>query len=58
VSRFENGADARGSTLSKVQRIFESEGITFLHDNGAGVGIRFKPMHSGSAPKHVEGDAP
>ena len=58
VSRFENGGDARGSTLSRVQRTFESEGITFLDDTGSGVGVRFKPKHSGSAPKHEEGEAP
>jgi len=57
VSRFENGADARGSTLSKVQRAFEREGVTFLDDNGAGVGIRFKAMQRASTPEHPEGQA-
>ena len=42
ISRFENGTDARGSTLRKIQRVFEDDGIMFIDNNGCGVGVRFR----------------
>lgn len=46
VSRFENGADAYGETLAKLQRALEAEGIVFIDpgapssDGGPGVRLR------------------
>ena len=42
VSRFENGADALGSTLRKIQRALEDAGIEFIDENGGGLGVRLK----------------
>jgi len=42
VSRYENGADAYGETLLKLQRAFEAAGIQFIDENGGGVGVRLK----------------
>jgi len=42
VSRFENGADALGDTLLKIQRTLERAGIEFIDENGGGPGVRFK----------------
>ena len=42
VSRFENGADALGNTLRKIQRALEDAGIEFIDENGGGPGVRLK----------------
>jgi len=42
ISRFENGADIRLSTLTKIQNVLEAAGIEFIPENGGGVGVRFK----------------
>ena len=42
VSRYENGADAFGSTLLKFETAFKEAGITFLDDDGDGPGVRLK----------------
>ncbi len=42
VSRYENGSDALGSTLSKIRRVFEEAGIIFIDENGGGAGVRLK----------------
>lgn len=42
VSRFENGTDARGSTLIKLQKALEAAGVIFLDGNGEGPGVRLK----------------
>ena len=42
VSRFENGADALGNTLRKIQRALEDAGIEFINENGGGPGVRLK----------------
>jgi transcriptional regulator with XRE-family HTH domain len=42
VSRYENGADAYGDTLAKLQRALEAGGIVFLSENGEGPGVRLK----------------
>ena len=42
VSRFENGADARGNTIRKIQRSLEDAGIEFIDENGGGPGVRLK----------------
>ncbi len=42
VSRYENGADALGGTLLKIQRVLEQGGIVFIDENGGGPGVRLK----------------
>jgi len=45
VSRFENGSDAYGDTLSKLRRALESGGIIFLDENDnnrEGPGVRLR----------------
>ena len=42
INRFENGSDTYGDTLRKIQRVFEEAGITFIDENGGGVGVRLK----------------
>ena len=42
VSRYENGADAYGDTLAKLQRALEAGGVIFLNENGDGPGVRLK----------------
>ncbi len=42
VSRFENGADALGNTLRKIQRALEDADIEFIDENGGGPGVRLK----------------
>jgi len=48
VSRYENGADAYGETLLKLQRAFEAGGIQFIDENGGGPGVRLKNRTKGS----------
>jgi transcriptional regulator with XRE-family HTH domain len=42
VSRYENGADAYGDTLLKMQRVFEDAGTEFIDENGGGPGVRLR----------------
>ena len=42
VSRFENGSDAYGETLTKIQRAFEHAGIIFIDENDEGPGVRLR----------------
>lgn len=42
VSRFENGADALGETLTKIQRALERGGVIFIDENGGGPGVRLR----------------
>ena len=42
ISRYENGTDTYGETLRKIRRVFEDAGITFIDENGGGVGVRLK----------------
>ena len=42
VSRYENGADAMGQTLLKLQRTFEKAGITFIDEDDEGSGVRLR----------------
>ncbi len=44
VSRYENGADALGGTLLKIQRVLEQGGIVFIDENGGGPGVRLKKL--------------
>ena len=40
ISRYENGADALGATLTKIQRALEASGVEFT--NGDKPGVRLK----------------
>ena len=40
ISRYENGADALGETLAKIQRALEAGGVEFI--NGDAPGVRLK----------------
>ena len=42
VSRYENGTDAYGETLTKIQRAFEQAGIIFIDENDEGSGVRLR----------------
>ena len=42
ISRYENGSDAFGETLRKIQHTFEDAGIVFIDENGGGAGVRLK----------------
>lgn len=42
VSRYENGADAMGDTLTKIQKALEQGGVEFIAENGGGPGVRLK----------------
>ena len=40
ISRYENGADALGETLTKMQRALESGGVAFIDGDEPGVKLR------------------
>jgi transcriptional regulator with XRE-family HTH domain len=42
VTRIENGADAKQSTIDAMRSAFETAGIEFIPENGGGAGIRFR----------------
>ena len=43
VSRYENGADALGDTLARIQRALEGAGVVFIDQNReGGPGVRLK----------------
>jgi len=42
INRFENGSDAKGSTIRKLQSYLEESGIEFIPENGGGIGVRLK----------------
>ncbi len=42
VSRYENGADALGETLMKIQRVFENAGVIFIDEGEEGPGVRLR----------------
>ncbi len=42
ISRYENGADALGETLLKIERALEQGGIIFFDENGGGPGVRLR----------------
>ncbi len=43
VSRIENGGDALGSTLDRIQAALEDAGVIFIHRNeDGGPGVRLK----------------
>ena len=46
VTRIENGADAKQSTMDKLQRILEAAGVEFT--NGGQPGVRLKASGGGT----------
>jgi len=42
ISRYENGYDAYGETLRKIQRVFEDAGITFIEGKDGAEGVMVK----------------
>jgi transcriptional regulator with XRE-family HTH domain len=42
VTRIENGADAKQSTIDRLQRALESAGVVFIDENGGGLGVRLR----------------
>ena len=47
VSRYENGTDAYGETLMKIQRALEDAGIIFIDENDEGPGVRLRGDRAG-----------
>jgi transcriptional regulator with XRE-family HTH domain len=45
VTRIENGADAKQSTMEKLQHALEAGGIEFIDENGGGPGVRLRKRH-------------
>jgi transcriptional regulator with XRE-family HTH domain len=41
VTRIENGADSKQSTLQALQGALEAAGLQFIPENGGGAGVRF-----------------
>jgi transcriptional regulator with XRE-family HTH domain len=55
ITRIENGADTRQSTLVAIQQALEAAGIEFIPENGGGAGVRFKTGNSGTmGPAELE----
>jgi transcriptional regulator with XRE-family HTH domain len=42
VTRIENGADAKQSTVDRLQHVLEAAGIEFIQENGGGPGVRLR----------------
>jgi transcriptional regulator with XRE-family HTH domain len=46
VTRIENGADSKQSTMDKLQRALEAAGVEFIEENGGGPGVRLRKRTS------------
>jgi transcriptional regulator with XRE-family HTH domain len=42
VTRIENGADAKQSTIDRLRSALEDAGIEFIEENGGGPGVRLR----------------
>ena len=42
ISRYENGADALGETLLKIERALKKAGVIFIDEDGGGPGVRLR----------------
>ena len=42
VTRIENGADAKQSTINRLQQALEAAGVEFIEENGGGPGVRLR----------------
>jgi transcriptional regulator with XRE-family HTH domain len=49
VTRIENGADAKQSTIEALQRALSEAGVEFIPENGGGVGVRLRKAAGESA---------
>jgi transcriptional regulator with XRE-family HTH domain len=45
VTRIENGADAKQSTMDRLQHALETAGVEFIDENGGGAGVRLRKRH-------------
>jgi transcriptional regulator with XRE-family HTH domain len=45
VTRIENGADAKQSTMDRLQQALEGAGVEFIDENGGGPGVRLRKRH-------------
>jgi transcriptional regulator with XRE-family HTH domain len=42
VTRIENGADAKQSTMDRLKSALEAAGVEFIDENGGGPGVRMR----------------
>jgi transcriptional regulator with XRE-family HTH domain len=42
VTPIENGADAKQSTMDRLQHVLETAGIEFIQENGGGPGVAYE----------------
>ena len=49
VTRIENGADAKQSTIDRLQQALEVAGVEFIDENGGGPGVRLRKRHQKKA---------
>jgi transcriptional regulator with XRE-family HTH domain len=42
VTRIENGADAKQSTMDRLRQALEAAGVEFIDENGGGPGVRLQ----------------
>jgi transcriptional regulator with XRE-family HTH domain len=45
VTRIENGADAKQSTMEKLKNALEAAGVEFIDEDGGGPGVRLRKRH-------------
>jgi transcriptional regulator with XRE-family HTH domain len=50
VTRIENGADAKQSTMDRLQQALEAAGVEFIDENGGGPGVRLKKRQQKRKP--------
>jgi transcriptional regulator with XRE-family HTH domain len=46
VTRIENGADAKQSTIDAMRKAMEAAGVIFVAENGEGPGVRLRKSHA------------
>ena len=46
VNRFEQGQDARISSMQSMRSALETAGVEFIPENGGGVGVRLRKRHA------------
>jgi len=51
VTRIENGADAKQSTIDRLRNALETGGIEFIDENGGGLGVRLRKHQRQKAAK-------
>jgi len=51
VTRIENGADAKQSTIDRLQAALEAAGVEFIDENGGGPGVRLRERQRFKKPK-------